>query len=172
MIMWQSGTNSTSWKSSRSLLPTRCRFAILINQDVESLLLIIIGQSAVQQSHHWFLCRNMSMRPAWNMAHVCKQAFTHKAGIHAKAILNSEIAACRFFEIGLTEYRPEHLRDHQSSWFWHEPLCPFRVSTHWLERDQIGRLPSIPSRYAPQFWFAIIYTASRAASIEYDGCSI
>lgn len=58
---------------------------------------MIIGQSAVQQSHHWFLCRDTSMRPAQNMAHVCIQAFTHKAGIHAKAILNSEIAAYRMF---------------------------------------------------------------------------
>lgn len=55
------------------------------------------------------------MRPSRNMAHVCIQAFTHKAGIHAKAILNSEIAAYKMCGIGLTEYRPEHLRDHQSS---------------------------------------------------------
>lgn len=55
------------------------------------------------------------MRPAQNIAHVCIQAFTHKAGIHAKAILNSEIATYRMFEVELTEYRPEHLRDHQPS---------------------------------------------------------
>lgn len=52
------------------------------------------GQPAFQQSHHRFLRKEITndSNPQ-TRTDFCMQAFTHKAGIHAKAILKSEIVS-------------------------------------------------------------------------------